>query len=78
MKNRKLKLDDLKVKSFVTDLVNDDKMGLDGTNRILGGSLQVSCFDKCVSEKNGICLPPIDLTTGPPAFTENPFMCPEH
>jgi len=46
---KKLKLNELKIQSFVTKL--EEPM----SDTVKGGSLQVSCFDNCVSEKNGIC-----------------------
>jgi len=46
---KKLKLNELKVQSFVTKI--EEPL----SDTVKGGSLQVSCFDNCVSERNGIC-----------------------
>jgi len=62
---KKLKLNELKVQSFVTKLEEPK------SDTVKGGSLQVSCFDNCVSQKNGICpsdTPDVSLRHCPSLF----------
>ena len=56
MKKKVMKLQDLKVKSFLTDLKAEEP----STELIKGGSLAVSCYNDCVSQEHGACLPEID------------------